>query len=58
MAVGIQEMRNGRMECPEAKVMAGGTTNNRKLMDQQSVDQVVKSICGIMRWSNCAGALQ
>ena len=38
--------------------MAGGTTNNRKRITQQSVDQVVKSICDIMRRSNCAGALQ
>jgi len=32
--------------------------NNRRLATQQSVDQVVKSICDIMRRGNCAGALQ
>ncbi|NOX56686.1 MAG: N-6 DNA methylase, partial [Planctomycetes bacterium] len=38
--------------------MAHGTTNNRKLATPQSIDQVVKSICDIMRRGNCAGALQ
>src|SRR5258706_4384593 len=32
--------------------------NGRKLATQQSVDQAVKSICDIMRRSNCAGAMQ
>lgn len=32
--------------------------NNRKLGTPQSVNAVVKSICNIMRRSNCAGALQ
>lgn len=32
--------------------------NNRKLATPQSVNAVVKSICDIMRRSNCAGALQ
>lgn len=32
--------------------------NNRRLATRQSVDQVVKSICDIMRRGNCAGALQ
>ena len=32
--------------------------NNRKLTTQQSVNGAVKSICDIMRRSNCAGALQ
>jgi len=32
--------------------------NGRRLNSQQSVDQVVKSICAIMRRGNCAGALQ
>jgi type I restriction enzyme M protein len=36
----------------------GNSTNGRKLTTQQSVDQVVKSICDIMRRGNCAGALQ
>jgi type I restriction enzyme M protein len=32
--------------------------NNRKFSGQQSVDSYVKSVCDIMRRSNCAGALQ
>src|SRR5450756_3136168 len=32
--------------------------NGKKLVTQQSVNQVVKAICDIMRRSNCAGALQ
>lgn len=32
--------------------------NGRRLATPQSVDAVVKSICDIMRRSNCAGALQ
>jgi len=32
--------------------------NGRKLASQQSVNSAVKSICDIMRRSNCAGALQ
>lgn len=32
--------------------------NGKRLVTQQSVDQVVKSICDIMRRGNCAGALQ
>jgi len=32
--------------------------NGKRLITQQSVDQVVKSICDIMRRGNCAGALQ
>ena len=32
--------------------------NAKKLATQQSVNQVVKAICDIMRRSNCAGALQ
>ncbi len=32
--------------------------NNKRLATQQSVNGVVKSICDIMRRSNCAGALQ
>src|SRR2546426_3167856 len=32
--------------------------NGRRLTTQQSVNGVVKSICDIMRRSNCAGALQ
>ena len=30
----------------------------KQLATQQSVNQVVKSICDIMRRSNCAGAMQ
>jgi type I restriction enzyme M protein len=32
--------------------------NGKRLATPQSVDAVVKSICDIMRRSNCAGALQ
>lgn len=32
--------------------------NGKTLLSQQSVNSAVKSICGIMRRSNCAGALQ
>lgn len=32
--------------------------NGRRLATQQSVDQAVKSVCDIMRRSNCAGAMQ
>src|SRR5438309_1623458 len=32
--------------------------NGKRLATQQSVNGVVKSICDIMRRSNCAGALQ
>lgn len=35
-----------------------GNGNNRRLATQQSVNAAVKSICDIMRRSNCAGALQ
>lgn len=32
--------------------------NGRRLVTPQSVDAAIKSICDIMRRSNCAGALQ
>lgn len=32
--------------------------NNKRLATQQSVNSAIKSICDIMRRSNCAGALQ
>lgn len=32
--------------------------NSKRLLTQQSVNSTVKSICDIMRRSNCAGALQ
>jgi type I restriction enzyme M protein len=32
--------------------------NDRKLATAQSVNAAIKSICNIMRRSNCAGALQ
>src|SRR5438094_3320789 len=35
-----------------------GNGNDRRLTTQQSVNAAVKSICDIMRRSNCAGALQ
>ena len=34
------------------------TKNNKKFNGQQSVNAAIKSICDIMRRSNCAGALQ
>src|SRR5437773_9733505 len=33
-------------------------TNGKRLATQQSVNAAIKSICDIMRRSNCAGALQ
>ncbi|QQE66707.1 N-6 DNA methylase [Leptolyngbya sp. BL0902] len=36
----------------------GKTSNGRLFTTQQSLDSYVKSICDIMRRSNCAGALQ
>jgi len=33
-------------------------TNGKRLVTQQSVNTAIKSICNIMRRSNCAGALQ
>ncbi len=39
--------------------IANGTRTTRKrLATQQSVNGAVKTICDIMRRSNCAGALQ
>jgi type I restriction enzyme M protein len=38
--------------------MATNNGNGKKLATQQSVNSAVKSICDIMRRSNCAGALQ
>jgi type I restriction enzyme M protein len=38
--------------------MAKRNSNGKKLATQQSVNSAVKSICDIMRRSNCAGALQ
>ena len=35
-----------------------GIANGKKLNSQQSVNAAIKSICDIMRRSNCAGALQ
>jgi len=35
-----------------------GTNDGKRLATPQSVDAAVKSICDIMRRSNCAGALQ
>jgi type I restriction enzyme M protein len=34
------------------------SVNGRRLISPQSVNSAVKSICNIMRRSNCAGALQ
>src|SRR5258708_39443094 len=35
-----------------------GTENGKKLASPQSVNAAVKSICDIMRRSNCAGAMK
>ena len=37
---------------------AAKSGNGKRLATQQSVNAAVKSICDIMRRSNCAGALQ
>ncbi len=37
---------------------AGKNGNGKRFSTQQSVNSAVKSICDIMRRSNCAGALQ
>lgn len=36
----------------------GKTATPRKFATQQSLNQYIKSICGVLRRSNCAGALQ
>jgi type I restriction enzyme M protein len=41
-----------------AKPRKNSNGNGKKLLTQQSVNGAVKSICDIMRRSNCAGALQ
>lgn len=41
-----------------AKAKKNGNGNGKKLASQQSVNSAVKSICDIMRRSNCAGAMQ
>jgi type I restriction enzyme M protein len=38
--------------------MARKNTNGKKFNGQQSLNAAIKSICDIMRPSNCAGALQ
>ncbi|MCH7685353.1 MAG: N-6 DNA methylase [Planctomycetes bacterium] len=38
--------------------LANGNGNGKRLNSQQSVNGAVKSICDIMRRSNCAGAMQ
>ena len=40
------------------KKKPNGNNNNRKFATQGSVNSAIKSICDIMRRSNCAGALQ
>ena len=37
---------------------AAANGNGRRLVTQQSLNGVIKSVCNIMRRSNCAGALQ
>lgn len=44
------------MNCDITRTHSGN--NNRKFSGQQSVDSYIKSVCDIMRRSNCAGALQ
>ncbi len=41
-----------------AKTKKNGNGNGKKLASQQSVNSAIKSICDIMRRSNCAGAMQ
>jgi len=41
-----------------ARLRRGGGNGGARLATQQSVNGAVKSICNIMRRSNCAGALQ
>lgn len=41
-----------------ARSQKSGGNNGRRLPTQQSVNAAIKSICDIMRRSNCAGALQ
>jgi len=43
---------------PRGKKKNNGINNGRRLATQQSVDQVIWSICDIMRRGNCAGAMQ
>jgi type I restriction enzyme M protein len=41
-----------------ARTSSSANGNGKKLLTQQSVNSAVKTICDIMRRSNCAGALQ
>jgi type I restriction enzyme M protein len=41
-----------------ARTAKNGNGNGRKFNTQQSLDGYIKSVCDIMRRSNCAGALQ
>src|SRR5213080_5392871 len=41
-----------------ARSRKNGAPNGKRLTTQQSVNATIKSICDIMRRSNCAGALQ
>ena len=43
---------------PMAKITQNGDGNGKRHTTQQSLNSAVKSICDIMRRSNCAGALQ
>jgi type I restriction enzyme M protein len=38
--------------------MARNSKNGKSLTTQQSVNQTVRTICDIMRRSNCAGAME
>ncbi len=41
-----------------ARGKKNGNGNSKKLNSQQLVNSAIKSICDIMRRSNCAGAMQ
>src|SRR5574341_2575650 len=43
---------------PGPRLAGGNHPNSRRLATPQSVNAAIKSICDIMRRSNCAGALQ
>ena len=43
---------------PSHRIKKNGNGNGRTLSTQSSVNSAIKSICDVMRRSNCAGALQ
>ncbi len=46
------------LEMQPKKLKRSSKTSGKTLTTQQSVNQAIKSICDVMRRSNCAGALQ